>query len=118
MDRRVFLGTAAATANGFPANSPYNADLPYDIKQFAIFGEVSYDITEALTATAGGRYYDFKETRSFKSGGLFANGDNRTDSTKSPMGCSRTGNNWLSSRPTIIDIRLSPSMLSARCRPM
>ena len=76
-------GTSAAVANGFAANSPYNAFLPYDIKQFALFGEVSYDLSDAFTATAGGRYYDFKETRSFKSGGLFANGDNRTDSTKS-----------------------------------
>lgn len=75
--------TAADIANGFGANSPYNADIPYDIKQFAIFGEASLDITDALTATAGGRYYDFKETRSFTSGGLFANGDRRTDSTKS-----------------------------------
>ncbi|MBB6426124.1 TonB-dependent receptor [Sphingopyxis sp. JAI128] len=75
--------TAADIANGFGPDSPYNAFLPYDIKQFAIFGEVSYDISDALTATAGGRYYDFKETRSFVSGGLFANGDNRTDSTKS-----------------------------------
>ncbi|MFZ5725029.1 MAG: TonB-dependent receptor [Pseudomonadota bacterium] len=82
-DATLGAGTSAAVANGFPADSPYNADLPYDIKQFAIFGEVSYDITDAFTATAGGRYYDFKETRSFVSGGLFANGDNRTDSTKS-----------------------------------
>lgn len=76
-------GTADAVRNGFGTDSPYNAFLPYDIKQFAIFGEVSYDISDAFTATAGGRYYDFKETRSFVSGGLFANGDNRTDSTKS-----------------------------------
>lgn len=83
-DATLGAGTSAAVANGFPnLNSPYNADLPYDIKQFAIFGEVSYDLSDALTATAGGRYYDFKETRSFVSGGLFANGDNRTDSTKS-----------------------------------
>ena len=82
-DATLGAGTSAAVANGFPANSPYNADLPYDIKQFALFGEVSYDLSEAFTATAGGRYYDFKETRSFVSGGLFANGDNRTDSTKS-----------------------------------
>ncbi|WP_188235988.1 TonB-dependent receptor [Sphingopyxis sp. LK2115] len=82
-DARLGAGTSAAVANGFPADSPYNADLPYDIKQFAIFGEISYDISDAFTATAGGRYYDFKETRSFVSGGLFANGDNRTDSTKS-----------------------------------
>jgi len=82
-DAVLGAGTSAAVANGFAANSPYNAFLPYDIKQFAIFGEVSYDLSDAFTATAGGRYYDFKETRSFKSGGLFANGDNRTDSTKS-----------------------------------
>jgi iron complex outermembrane recepter protein len=75
-------GTAAAVANGFEANSPYNAYLPYDIKQKALFGEVNYTLGK-LTATAGGRYYDFSETRQFKSGGLFANGDNRTDTTSS-----------------------------------
>jgi len=82
-DARLGAGTSAAVANGFPLNSPYNADLPYDIKQKALFGEASYDISEALTATAGLRYYDFKEVRGFKSGGLFANGDNQTDETKS-----------------------------------
>jgi iron complex outermembrane recepter protein len=82
-DAVLGAGTSMATRNGFGANSPYNADLPYDIEQKAIFGEASYDITDALTVTAGGRYYDFKETRSFVSGGLFSNGDNRTDTTKS-----------------------------------
>jgi iron complex outermembrane recepter protein len=82
-DARFGAGTSAAVANGFPLNSPYNADLPYDIKQKAVFGEASYDITDALTATAGLRYYDFKEVRSFTSGGLFSNGDNQTDETKS-----------------------------------
>jgi iron complex outermembrane recepter protein len=83
INARFGAGTAAAVANGFPLNSPYNADLPYDIQQIALFGEASYDITEALTATAGLRYYDFKEVRSFVSGGLFSNGDNQTDETKS-----------------------------------
>jgi outer membrane receptor protein involved in Fe transport len=83
INARFGAGTAAAVANGFPLNSPYNADLPYDIQQKALFGEASYDITEALTATAGLRYYDFKEVRGFKSGGLFSNGDNQTDETKS-----------------------------------
>ncbi|HEX8482706.1 MAG TPA: TonB-dependent receptor [Allosphingosinicella sp.] len=82
-DARLGAGVSASVRNGFPADSPYNADLPYDIKQKAVFGEASYDITEALTATAGLRYYDFKEVRSFRSGGLFANGDNQTDQTKS-----------------------------------
>lgn len=82
-DAALGAGTSAAVANGFGPNSPYNADLPYDIEQKAIFGEASYDLTDALTITAGGRYYDFEETRSFVSGGLFSNGDNRTDTTKS-----------------------------------
>ena len=82
-DARFGAGTSVAVANGFPLNSPYNADLPYDIQQKAVFGEASYDITEALTATAGLRYYDFKEVRAFRSGGLFANGDNQVDETKS-----------------------------------
>jgi iron complex outermembrane receptor protein len=81
-DARFGAGTSAAVANGFPLNSPYNADLPYDIKQKALFGEASYDLGR-LTVTAGGRLYDFEEERTFKSGGLFSNGDNRTDTTKS-----------------------------------
>ena len=83
-DARFGAGTAAGAANGFPANSPYNADLPYDIEQFALFAEASYEMTDRLTATLGGRYYDFKEKRDFISGGLFSNGDRRIgDKTKS-----------------------------------
>jgi iron complex outermembrane recepter protein len=81
-DARFGAGTSAAVANGFPLNSPYNSDLPYDIQQKAVFGEATYDFGR-LELTAGGRYYDFKEERQFKSGGLFSNGDNRTDTTKS-----------------------------------
>jgi iron complex outermembrane receptor protein len=81
-DATLGAGTSAAVANGFPANSPYNASLPYDIKQKAVFGEASYEI-DKLTITAGGRYYDFKEERRFTSGGLFANGDDQTDKTSS-----------------------------------
>ncbi|MGI8611432.1 MAG: TonB-dependent receptor, partial [Sphingomicrobium sp.] len=62
---------------------PYNADLPYDIKQKALFGEASYDFGQ-FKLTGGGRWYDFKETRDFVSGGLFSNGDNFIgDKTKS-----------------------------------
>jgi iron complex outermembrane receptor protein len=81
-DAVLGAGTSASVANGFEANSPYDAYLPYDIKQKAVFGELNYTLGK-LTATAGGRYYDFSETRQFKSGGLFANGDNRTDKTSS-----------------------------------
>lgn len=82
-DARFGAGTSAGTANGFPLNSPYNADIVYDIKQRAVFGEASYMFGEQFTLTAGGRYYDFSEDRLFKSGGLFSNADNQTGSTKS-----------------------------------
>lgn len=81
-DARFGAGTSAAVANGFPLNSPYNADLPYDIDQAAVFGEASYDFGR-WTVTGGGRFYDFKEERRFTSGGLFANGDDQTDTTSS-----------------------------------
>lgn len=84
-DATLGAGTSAAVANGFPANSPFNSDLDYDIEQFAAFGEASFDLTDALTVTAGGRYYDFREVRNITTGGLFANGDtavvDRTSST-------------------------------------
>ena len=82
-DAVLGAGTSTAVANGFGPNSPYNADLPYNLKQFALFGEASYDFTRELTGTAGVRYYDYKEERTFHSGGLFSNGDNRFDTTKS-----------------------------------
>jgi iron complex outermembrane receptor protein len=82
-DAAFGAGTSEAVANGFPLNSPYNADLPYNLKQVALFGEATYALTDAFKATVGARYYDYKEERKFISGGLFANGDNREDKTKS-----------------------------------
>jgi len=74
-DATLGAGTLAAVANGFPADSPFNSDLPYSIEQVAAFGEASFDITDRFTATAGVRYYDFSEVRTITTGGLFANGD-------------------------------------------
>jgi iron complex outermembrane recepter protein len=82
-DATLGAGTSASVANGFGPNSPYNADLPYNLKQFALFGEVSYDLTSQLTGTAGLRYYDYKEERTFKTGGLFSDTSNQFDTTKS-----------------------------------
>ncbi len=77
-------GTSAAVANGYPnLDSPYNSDLPYNIEQVAIFGEASYDLTDAFQITVGGRWYDFEESRRFLSGGLFSNGDDQVDRTES-----------------------------------
>jgi outer membrane receptor protein involved in Fe transport len=83
-DQVLGAGTSAAVANGYPdLDSPYNSDLPYDIDQLALFGEVTFDVNDVLQLTAGGRWYDFDESRRFLSGGLFANGDDQTDDTSS-----------------------------------
>ncbi len=83
-DAALGEGTSAAVANGFPADSPFNSDLSVPLEQIAVFGEASLDVTDRLTVTAGGRYYDFEEDRLISSGGLFANGDTALlDSTSS-----------------------------------
>ncbi len=84
-DMVLGTGTSDAVRNGFPdLDSPFNSNLPYDIEQTAVFGELSYDFTEKLTVTVGGRWYDFEEERTITTGGLFANGDSgivdKTDS--------------------------------------
>lgn len=77
-------GTSAAVANGFPdLDSPFNSDLPYDLEQIAIFGEINYDFSDQLHLTVGGRFYDYEESRRITTGGLFANGDDQVDKTAS-----------------------------------
>lgn len=72
LDATLGAGTSASVANGYDLDSPYNADLPYDIEQTAFFGEVSYDVTDILNLTVGGRYYDFDESRTITQGGFFS----------------------------------------------
>ena len=77
-------GVSTGAMNGYLLmDSPYNSDLSYDISQIAVFGELSYALTERLELTLGTRWYDWEEERTFYSGGLFSNGDLQTDSTES-----------------------------------
>ena len=108
---QLFLDVVAPGAdiadlrNGFPADSPYNADLPYDISQKAVFGEASYDFGQ-FKVTTGGRYYDFKETRDFISGGIFSNGDTRIgDETKSTGFSPRIIGTWEPNRNLSVNIQ-------------
>jgi len=95
----------ADTRNGFPADSPYNADLPYDIRQSALFGEASYDFGQ-FKLTAGGRYYDFKEKRDFISGGIFSNSDTRIgDKTKSSGFSPRVIGTWEPNRDLSVNVQ-------------
>ena len=69
-------GTACgvrSTDFGAPVDDmPFYSDVPYDFKQFAIFAEANYEITERASVTVGGRYYDFKEDRNLVFGGVFS----------------------------------------------
>ncbi len=83
-DATLGAGTSAGAANGFPADSPYNADLPYTIEQLAVFGEVTFDVSDAMHVTVGGRWYDFDEERTISQGGWFSSGfSSIVDSTTS-----------------------------------
>ena len=73
-----------ATINGYGPDSPYNADLPYSLEQTALFGELTFDITDRLHLTAGGRWYDYDEVRTIDQGGWFSSGfTNVKDETSS-----------------------------------
>ncbi len=72
------------TINGYGQDSAYNADLPYDLEQWALFGEFNYDVSDRLQLTVGGRWYDYEEVRSINQGGWFSAGySNVVDSTSS-----------------------------------
>jgi iron complex outermembrane receptor protein len=74
-DDALGAGTAVATSAGVgPADSPFYSELPYNLEQIAIFAEASYDLTDKLNLTVGGRYYDYTEERSVTQVGLFGNG--------------------------------------------
>jgi outer membrane receptor protein involved in Fe transport len=64
---------------GLPATSPVGTNPMYvlesarDLDQRALFGEVSYDLTETLTATVGGRVFKYeKDENSVQEGGFIS----------------------------------------------
>ena len=60
--------------NGFPVqDTPYSSNLTYDLSQIAVFGEATYTLFDRLDLTAGLRWYDWEEDKTFKSGGVFSN---------------------------------------------
>ena len=97
----------SATYNGFPADSPYNADLPYVDTQKALFGEASYKLGQ-FKLTGGGRWYDFHETRDFISGGIFSNSDTRIgDKTKSSGFSPRGILSWEPDRSLSVNVQVA-----------
>ena len=61
--------TGGAAAN--PTGIAYQVDTPYHMKQYAVFGESSYKITDALKATVGLRWYKYDTTMHFEQAGFF-----------------------------------------------
>lgn len=61
----------------------YTASLADNLKQSALFGNVSYEILPNLRATAGLRYFSSRDTATNQDTGLFSSGVGETTSTKS-----------------------------------
>ena len=60
------IGRLDQTNNGFDTtDSPYVSDLTYDLRQVAVFGEATYTFFDRLGLTAGLRWYDWKEDKTF-----------------------------------------------------
>jgi len=71
-------GGLANTRTLAPKDSLYWSNLNYKLKQFALFGEGTFAVTNALSVTAGLRYYHFKEEKAQVFDGLFgAGGDGK-----------------------------------------
>ncbi len=60
-----------------------NESQPQTIRQAAVFGNASYQITDLFKVTAGARYFDYRSTFDVTDTGLFATGDDVTVSTSS-----------------------------------
>ena len=66
--------TGIPTAGNFGAGTDilFFSDLAYDFEQLALFGEVTYAVTEKFDLTGGLRFYDFEESRVQSFDGIFA----------------------------------------------
>jgi iron complex outermembrane recepter protein len=68
----------------FGTTNAFQQQQPITILQNAVFGEISYNITSQLKATAGFRRFSFiSELSNFESGAISATGGNTVDATHS-----------------------------------
>jgi iron complex outermembrane recepter protein len=107
VDAATAPGVSASQDFGFGlVDNPYHADLPYTDTQKALFGEASYKFSQ-FKLTAGGRWYDFHETRRFHSGGIFSGLDDRTDKTKSSGFTPRGIASWEPNRNLSVNLQVA-----------
>ena len=61
-----------------PADVLFYSDLSYEFEQLALFGEVTWQVSDSFNLTGGLRYYDFEESRDQIFDGIFGNDNNGT----------------------------------------
>jgi outer membrane receptor protein involved in Fe transport len=71
--------TGGAEAN--PLGVEYQANNPYHVKQYALFGEGSYKIASAWKATVGLRWYNYDTRMNFEQSGVYTQTGNATPFT-------------------------------------
>ncbi|MEE8523185.1 MAG: TonB-dependent receptor, partial [Thermoanaerobaculia bacterium] len=64
--------TPTAGSFGAGTNVLFFSDLSYEFDQFAVFGELTYQVNDRFNLTGGLRYYDFTEDRVQTFDGVFA----------------------------------------------
>ena len=55
-----------------PPDTPFYSDLRYQLKQYAVFGEATWNITQQWSITGGLRWYKYNEDKDLLFAGLFA----------------------------------------------
>lgn len=69
------LNPVFATVNPYVVGSfpnVFQSVVPQNLKQFAVFGEVTFSLTDQLDILLGGRYFDLKGDFSYRSRGTFS----------------------------------------------
>jgi iron complex outermembrane receptor protein len=74
-----------------PKDVLFFSDLHYKLDQFALFGEGTLTVGDALDLTAGLRYYDFSEDREQIFDGIFGNDNNGTSLVSNPGSTEASG---------------------------
>ena len=49
----------------------FYSDIPYELEQYAVFGEVSYDLNDKTMIVVGARFFDYEEKRTLNFDGIY-----------------------------------------------
>lgn len=77
---------AGGPANVVPGDLIFVTNQPEDVEELAIYGEVTWDVTERLALTAGGRWYDTQVDFLSDSDGFANGGPSRFEGSQSESG--------------------------------